>query len=438
MLLFGLEAMIKPLILIIDDDPNLRRTLSDILRTVGYEALAAKDGTEGLAVLQQRPVNVALIDLKLPDMSGLEVLSRVKADYPFTEAIILTGNATLNSAIEATNKDAFSYLQKPYEIDQLLLHIRRVIEKQKAEEKIRKYEERLEELVIERMQEFEIAKLQAEAGDRARTEFIMNMGHELQTPLNSIIGFSTVLRDELMGSLNEKQKEYVAGIINSGRYLQDLVLNDLKFAEAESGRLGLKAGRFSVRDMINSATARVKGKIARHKMSLDLAMEPDADIEIEENPGTFRQILFHLLSNAVKFTPDGGRVRVSVRLIAKSDWPQATPLQYAECPSPQRGEGGLQSEFSKPQSAIELSVADTGIGIKPEDLPGDFKEITRPEAPLTKKNGDMGPGLSIVYRIVKEHNGYINCYSEPGNGTTFKILLPVIKSEVSTVRLLHM
>jgi len=416
--------MKKPLILIIDDDPNLRRTLSDILRTVGYETLAAKDGTEGLAVLQQRPVNVALIDLMLPDISGLEVLSRVKADYPFTEAIILTGNATLNSAIEATNKDAFSYLQKPYEIDQLLLHIRRVIEKQKAEEKIRKYEKRLEELVIERMREVELVKLQAEAGDRAKTEFIMNMGHELQALFNSIIGFSTILRDELMGSLNEKQKEYVAGIINTGRYLHELVQNDLKFAEAESGRLGLKVGRFSVRDMINSAMAMVKGKSARHKISLDLAMEPDADIEIEANPGTFRQILFHLLSNAVKSTPDGGRVRVSARLIA-------------ECPSPQRGEGGCQPEFSKPQSAIELSVADAGLGIKPEDSSKVFKEVTQLDAPPTKKFGDLGLGLSIVYRIVKEHNGYINCHSEPGKGTTFKIFLPVIKSEVSTVRLLQ-
>jgi len=415
--------MKKPTILIIDDDPNLRRTLSDILRAVGYEALAAKDGTEGLAVLQQRPVNVALIDLRLPDISGLEVLSRVKADHPFTEAIILTGNATLNSAIEATNKDAFSYLQKPYEIDQLLLHIRRVIEKQKAEEKIRKYEECLEELVIERVQEFEIVKFQAEARDRAKTEFIMNMCRELQTPLNSIIEFSTVLRDELMGRLNEKQKEYVAGIINSGRYLHDLVLNDLKLAEKDSGWLGLKAGRFSVRDMINSAMAMVKGKIARHKMNLDLTMEPDADIEIEANSGKFRQMMFHLLSNAVKFTSEGGCVSMSVRLIA-------------ECPPPQRGDGGFQSEYSMPQSAIEISVADVGIGFKPEDLPGAFKESTPIEAPLAKERADMELGLSRVYRIVKEHNGYINRCREPGKGTTIKIFLPVIKSEVSAVRLL--
>lgn len=132
-------------ILMIDDDPNLRKTLSDILRAKGYETHTAKDGAEGLALLKQHAVNLALIDLRLPDISGIEVLGRVKADYPSMEAIILTGNATLDSAIEATNRGAFSYLQKPYDVDQLLLHIRRAIEKQQAEEEREKLVRELQE-----------------------------------------------------------------------------------------------------------------------------------------------------------------------------------------------------------------------------------------------------------------------------------------------------
>ncbi|MCM2359631.1 MAG: EAL domain-containing protein [Geobacteraceae bacterium] len=123
-------------ILIIDDDPNLRKTLADILRVKGYETLAAGDGGEGFALLRQHAVSLVLIDLGLPDIPGLDVLDRVKADYPATEAIILTGNATLDSAIEATNRGAFSYLVKPYAIEQLMLHIRRAIEKQQAQEQL--------------------------------------------------------------------------------------------------------------------------------------------------------------------------------------------------------------------------------------------------------------------------------------------------------------
>jgi len=122
----------KITILLIDDDFNLRKTLSDILRARGYETHAAGNGTEGLALLKRNTIHLALVDLRLPDISGLEVLEKIKADQPSIETIILTGNATLDSAIEATNRGAFSYLQKPYDIDQLLLHIRRAIEKQQA------------------------------------------------------------------------------------------------------------------------------------------------------------------------------------------------------------------------------------------------------------------------------------------------------------------
>lgn len=128
--------MEKPRVLVVDDDPNLRKTLCDILRVKGYETLAGKDGTEGLALLKENEVNLVLLDLGLPDIPGLEVLARIKADAPATEVIILTGNATIDSAVEATNRGAFSYLVKPYEIEQLLNHIRRAIEKQEAERQI--------------------------------------------------------------------------------------------------------------------------------------------------------------------------------------------------------------------------------------------------------------------------------------------------------------
>jgi diguanylate cyclase (GGDEF)-like protein len=128
--------MDKLQILIIDDDPGLRKTLADILTANGYETAAAKDGREGLELLNRYSVNLALIDLGLPDISGIDLLKRIKAGSPFTEAIVLTGNATLDSAIEATNRGAFSYIVKPYEPERLLLHIRRAFEKQRTEENI--------------------------------------------------------------------------------------------------------------------------------------------------------------------------------------------------------------------------------------------------------------------------------------------------------------
>jgi diguanylate cyclase (GGDEF)-like protein len=126
----------KAKILVVDDDPNLRKTLSDILRIKGYDTVVAANGAEAIAAAEQGVVNLALIDLMLPDMQGLEVMARIKAISPLTEAIILTGHASMDTAIEATRQGAYSYLLKPYQMDDLLRNIRHGVERQQAQEEI--------------------------------------------------------------------------------------------------------------------------------------------------------------------------------------------------------------------------------------------------------------------------------------------------------------
>jgi len=123
-------------ILVVDDDPNLRKTLADILRVKGYETAIAGTGAEAIAAAEQGDISLALIDLMLPDMSGLEVMARIKAISPLTEAIILTGHASMDTAIKATGQGAFSYLLKPYQMDDLLRNISHGVERQQAKEEI--------------------------------------------------------------------------------------------------------------------------------------------------------------------------------------------------------------------------------------------------------------------------------------------------------------
>jgi diguanylate cyclase (GGDEF)-like protein len=126
----------KEKILVVDDDPNLRKTLADILMVKGYATTVAANGAEAVAAAEGGTVSLALIDLMLPDVSGLEVMARIKAISPLTEVIILTGHASMDSAIEATGRGAFSYLLKPYQMDELLQNIRHAVERKQAQEEI--------------------------------------------------------------------------------------------------------------------------------------------------------------------------------------------------------------------------------------------------------------------------------------------------------------
>jgi len=131
----------KTNILIVDDDPNLRSTLSDILRARGYAPVGVATGKAALDRIEEVMPAVALIDLRLEDMSGLELMEKIKGCCPGTECIVLTGYASQESAIEAVHLGAYSYVQKPYDMEQLTVTIRRAVEKREAAEALRASEE---------------------------------------------------------------------------------------------------------------------------------------------------------------------------------------------------------------------------------------------------------------------------------------------------------
>lgn len=238
----------------------------------------------------------------------------------------------------------------------------------------------------------DMARSAAEAATKAKSEFLANMSHELRTPLNSIIGFSEVLDEGLYGDLNEKQKEYVNDILGSGRHLLNLINDILDLSKVESGKMELELGRVPVRDVLEASLAMLKEKANKHAIRLGLEIAPEADIEIEADERKLKQIMFNLLTNAVKFTPDGGSVRVTAR-----------------------GE----------EDFIAVSVEDTGIGIKDEDIPKLFNEFLQLESAYTKKYEGTGLGLALTKRFVELHGGKIWLESEFGKGSTFSFKVPV-------------
>ncbi len=241
---------------------------------------------------------------------------------------------------------------------------------------------------------------------RTKSDFLANMSHELRTPLNSVIGFSEVLQDETFGALNEKQGEYVGHILTSGRHLLSLINDILDLSKVETGRMELERSRFPLREALDAAMTLLKEKALKNSLELSLEVDPDADVMIDADQRRLKQILFNLLSNAVKFTPAGGSVRVLARRVSGL------------------GIAGIGGGEEAP-GWIEISVTDTGIGIKAEDLPKLFKEFTQLESPYTKEYEGTGLGLALTKKLVELHGGTIEVTSEIDKGSRFSFILPL-------------
>ena len=282
----------------------------------------------------------------------------------------------------------------------MLLNARRIIQKEIGSQMILLAIEditekmRLERELAERTRDAEKAQSEAEAATRAKSDFLANMSHELRTPLNSIIGFSEVLEDELLGSLNASQRENMQYILKAGRHLLSLINDILDLSKVESGKMELEVDRVSLRGILDASLVMHREKGLRHGISLDLQMEPVTDMVIEADERKLKQILFNLLSNAVKFTPDGGSVRVMAREIT-----------------------GAQE--------IEISIEDTGIGIKPEDIPKLFKEFSQLDSVYDKEYEGTGLGLALTKKLVELHGGRIQVSSEFGKGSRLAFVIPV-------------
>ena len=232
--------------------------------------------------------------------------------------------------------------------------------------------------------------LQLEAASRHKSEFLANMSHELRTPLNAIIGFSEVLTERMFGEVNEKQDEYLKDIYASGQHLLSLINDILDLSKVEAGRMELEVTDFDLPAAIDNALILVRERASRRGIALGRAI--DVGLGTVRGDGRkVKQVLLNLLSNALKFTPEGGRIDVRATM----------------------NEG-----------MAEISVADTGVGIAPEDQEAIFEEF-RQVGTADKKVEGTGLGLALSRKFIELHGGRIWVQSRPGTGSTFSFTLPV-------------
>jgi signal transduction histidine kinase len=250
--------------------------------------------------------------------------------------------------------------------------------------RLRSENERLEAIVSSRTEE--LREL-----NRRKSEFLANMSHELRTPLNAIIGFSEVMIGGMAGPQSEKQKEFCGDIRESGKHLLSLINDILDLSKVEAGRMELEMARFDLRHAMDNALTLVRGRAEAHSIELETLISEDVD-EFEGDERKLKQILLNLLTNAIKFTPEGGTVTLEAR---------------------------------RSEETYVFSVKDTGIGIAPEDQERVFEEFRQVGFDSARKAEGTGLGLTLTKRLVELHGGRITVDSTPGRGSTFTFNLPI-------------
>ncbi len=301
--------------------------------------------------------------------------------------------------IEAFANQAATTIENIRLVDEL---DRRVRERTKELERANKELKHLNrELEMKRI-EAETARLLAEAANRAKSDFLANMSHELRTPLNSIIGFSEMLLRDIGGRLTEKQRGYVKDILESGTHLLSLINDILDLSKVESGALELEYSVVDTKKLINESILFIKEKAIKHR--IEIAIDVDEGVPlIEADHKRLKQVLVNLLSNAAKFTPDGGKITIRARRVSgDSLGPEFRGIDY-----------------------VEISVEDTGPGIRAEDMGKLFKPFQQIGSIYEKRHEGTGLGLAICKRIVERHHGRIFAESEFGKGSRFVFQIPV-------------
>ena len=271
-----------------------------------------------------------------------------------------------------------------------------ITERKRAEAKIREFSAGLERRVAERTLELAEARNRAEAADRLKSAFLATMSHELRTPLNSIIGFTGIILQELAGPLNPEQRKQLDMVRGSSRHLLALINDVLDISKIEAGQMVVREEKFDPRALIAKALATVKPMAEKKGLAMNSEITPDVG-SLVNDPRRVEQVLLNLLNNSIKFTERG-----SVTLTA----------------------GIERGSPSDPHPSLRISIADTGIGIKPEDLGSLFQPFRQIDSGLSRQHEGTGLGLAICHRLAELMGGTMRAESEWGKGSVFTLVLP--------------
>jgi two-component system sensor histidine kinase/response regulator len=365
----------KGTVLVIDDEQAMRDSCRQVLTKDGYRTETAEDGDIGLDKVREIQPDLVLVDLKMPGLSGMEVLERISEIDPDIVSVVITAYATIESAVEAMKRHAYDFLTKPFTPDQLRVVIKRGLERRR--------------LAIES------ARLQQEK-EVMKENFVTLVSHQLRSPLASVKQYFGVLREGFAGEVSSEQKEMIE---KAGRYIDDLLqlINDwLSMSRIDAGNITKTFETVDLVPVFSNIIELLEPLAQTGKVSLKLDL-CDGPSVIEGDPESLKEAFTNLISNGISYNREGGKVTVSMR---------------------EEGEG------------LVVEIRDSGIGISRDNLHFIFDEFFRAKSKEARDVRGSGLGLPIAKRIIEAHDGFIRVASELGKGSTFSVFLPKAKVKV--------
>ena len=273
----------------------------------------------------------------------------------------------------------------------VIASVRDITERKSVEDRLRALREQYTAELTAKNEQLEARNLEVERANRLKNEFLASMSHELRTPLHTIIGFSELLTEQLEGPLNEKQQRFLGHILQDARHLLELINEILDISKIESGGLELKRESFDFNTCVEEVMAGIRHQAATKNIQLE--NQNAFHDSLYADRVRIKEILYNLLNNAVKFTPEGGRVWI---------------------------------EAARQGEALHISVCDTGIGIPQKEQPSIFEKFYQVGDTTGGVREGTGLGLPITKHLVELHGGAISVASRPGKGSSFRLVLPLI------------
>ncbi|MBN1146329.1 MAG: hybrid sensor histidine kinase/response regulator [Anaerolineales bacterium] len=373
-------------ILVIDDELGIREGCKRALSPQGYHVELAATMREGLHKAQQDQFDLVLLDVMMPDGRGVDLLEPIHAKDPDIVCVIITGYATVELAVQAIRQGAYDFISKPFTADVLLTTVEQGLERRRLSLEARRLgqiERRAADLAREKE---EIERL-----DRLKTQFMWTVAHELRSPVGGALSLLRPLRRGLAGELNQSQNDILERIEIRLEMLRELINDLLDLAAGKAIEAEHALERLELRPVLQKLVDYylVEAKSKGIEFSFDA---PRDTLEVRASQDGLEKIFRNLISNAIKYTPQGGHVR----LVAES-------LPGRAC----------------------ISVTDTGMGIPADALPHLWEEFFRATNARHSGVAGTGLGLSIVKQYVEGFGGQIEAHSEEGKGSTFTVTLPL-------------